>query len=124
LHFYVLAVDNLADAVEILRKQYTRVPGVSRAAKHLLKQFHAACPDIHTLRNLIEHFDEYDHLVGDLQQSGVVPKLRMGQVENYSLLPGDAQLSIFGKSMMVSTTTPAARQLGADALALGPLLPG
>jgi hypothetical protein len=48
----------------------------------------------------------------------------MGQVENYSLLVGDAQLVIFGKSMMVSKTTPAAQQLAAEVLALKDSLPG
>jgi hypothetical protein len=48
----------------------------------------------------------------------------MGQVENYSLLEGDAQLAIFGKYMRVSTTTPAALQLARDVLALEDQVPG
>jgi hypothetical protein len=63
-------------------------------------------------------------MVGRLQKSGQLPKLRMGQFEKYSLLDGDAQLVIFGRSITVSTTTPATRQLAADVLALKDQLPG
>jgi hypothetical protein len=63
-------------------------------------------------------------MVGRLQNSGKLPKQRMGQVENYSLLDGDARLSIFGKHMMVSRTTPAALQLAEEVLALKDQLSG
>jgi len=48
----------------------------------------------------------------------------MGQVENPSLFEGEAQLVIFRKSILVSRTTPAARQLAAEAIALQDQLPG
>jgi hypothetical protein len=124
IHFYVLAVDNLADSVKVFQSQYPELTAVQTAVQGALQRFVAAAPDVHDLRNLLEHFEEYDHMIGRLQKSNQLPKLRMGQVENYSLLDGDAQLVIFSKSMMVSKTTPAARQLAAETLALKDQLPG
>jgi hypothetical protein len=108
LHFYVIAADNLADGVKVILKQYPQLAAVQAAVQDALDRYTKVGPDIHDLRNLIEHFEEYDHMVGKLQKSGQLPKQRMGQVENYSLLEGDAHLAIFGKYMRVSTTTPAA----------------
>jgi hypothetical protein len=124
IHFYVAAADNLADAVRVILSQYPELTAVQTAITDALQRFIDAAPDVHALRNLIEHFDEYDHLVGRLQKSGQLPKQRMGQVENPSLLDGDAQLVIFGKTMTVSKTTAAARLLAAEALALKDQLPG
>lgn len=124
LHFYVIAVDNLADAVRVILTQYPNVPAVQTAVQAALERFSTVAPDVHDLRNLVEHFEEYDHMVGKLQKSGQLPKQRMGQVENYALLNGDAELVIFGKSMTVSNTTPAALQLAREALALAGQIPG
>jgi hypothetical protein len=131
IHFYVLAVDNLADAVKVIHAQYPQLMALRAQVQDALDQYSAAAPDIHDLRNVIEHFEEYDHMVGRLQTGRQVPKgtlllpvQRLGQVENYSLLDGDAQLAIFGKYMRVSVTTPAAIQLATDVLALKDQIPG
>jgi hypothetical protein len=134
LNFYVLAVDNLVDAVKVMLKQYHQIPKVVSAVDKAVKRFEKRCPDIGTLRDLIEHFDAYDHMSGDLQvgkgkgkglpPADLFPKRRMERVEEYRLAPGDATLTIFGKSMSLTTTTPAASKLAADVLALNDQIPG
>src|SRR5438874_2236371 len=62
LHSYVIAVDNLADAVRVILRQYPGLPSVQTAVTQSLQRFSAATPDVHGLRNLIEHFDECDHM--------------------------------------------------------------
>lgn len=82
-----------------------------------------AVPDVQVLRDLVEHFDDYDHLTGRLQKKEKAPKQRMGQVEVYSLLEGDAQLSIYGKKLRVSVSTQAALRMADEVLALERALP-
>jgi hypothetical protein len=134
LNFYIIAINNLVDTVKVIRTQYSNLPDMLSAVDHALNRFIAACPDLEILRDIIEHSDAYDHMRGDLQlgkgkgkrvpPSKLLPKQRAGQFENYSLGDGDAQLSIFNKYMRVSTTTPAARQLAQEVLALKDQLPG
>ena len=65
IHVYVLAVDNLADTVRVMLSQYPQLAGMQTAVTDTLQRFTAAAPDIGNLRNLLEHFDEYDQSWAD-----------------------------------------------------------
>jgi hypothetical protein len=98
LHFYVIAVDNLVDAVKVIRKRYPGLKNVRSLIDQALHRFSAAISDLDDLRDLLEHFDAYDHMIGNLQKSDQLPKERMGQAERVEMRVGDAELSIFGKA--------------------------
>jgi hypothetical protein len=55
LNFFVLAVDNLVDAVKVIRKQYQNLRAVLSGVDGAVNRFEAACPDVGILRDLVEH---------------------------------------------------------------------
>jgi hypothetical protein len=124
LHLYAVAVGNLSKAVTAIICQYRpfrHQPGFAeshRAIREAARRFRGAVPDASDVRNMLEHFDAYDHGVGILQKKGDVSPNRMGTSEKYWFAPDPPGLEVLGRRLMVAECTPAASELAEAVLTI------
>jgi hypothetical protein len=118
LYFYVSALDHLVDGAKLARDTYpceTRLAAAVASFEHQIS-------DLATLRDVLEHWEKYDHRRGRLQATKLrpgqrkMPDQRLGQVENPMLLEHDAVISVYGMTLRVSQATPAALTLAEEVL--------
>ena len=126
LYLYVNALDHLVDGAKLARDRYPSEPRLAAA----VATFEQQVPDLATLRDVLEHWEDYDHRRGKLQDEKKLrkgqqklPDQRLGQVENPVLLEGDAALHVYGMTVRVSQATPAAITLAEVVLSTLPSLP-